>query len=100
VLSGIYVDRGLDSSLADQVASDLMEHDALGAHARDELGLSETTAARLTHVALDSATSFSVGAVLSIVIVATGIPAQLILWVSFSSLLFLAGLGALSAQVG
>jgi VIT1/CCC1 family predicted Fe2+/Mn2+ transporter len=99
-LSGIYVNRGLDSSLADQVANELMKHDALGAHARDELGLSETTAARPTQAALASATSFSVGAALPIVIVATVMPAQLILWVSFSSLFFLAGLGALSAQVG
>ena len=99
-LSGIYVDRGLDSSLADQVASELMEHDALGAHARDELGLTDTTAARPTQAAMVSATSFSVGALLPIVIVATAVPAQLILWVSFSSRFFLAGLGALSAQVG
>jgi VIT1/CCC1 family predicted Fe2+/Mn2+ transporter len=99
-LSGIYVDRGLDPSLADQVARGLMEHDALGAHARDELGLSETTAARPAQAALASAASFSVGALLPIVIVATVMPAQLILWVSFSSLFFLASLGALSAQVG
>jgi VIT1/CCC1 family predicted Fe2+/Mn2+ transporter len=99
-LSGIYVDRGLDSSLADQVASKLMEHDALGAHARDELGLTETTAARPTQAALASATSFSIGAVLPIAIVATAMPEQLILWVSLSSQFFLAGLGALSAQVG
>jgi VIT1/CCC1 family predicted Fe2+/Mn2+ transporter len=99
-LSGIYVDRGLDSSLADQVASELMEHDALGAHARDELGLTETTAARPTQAALASATSFSIGAVLPIAIVATAMPEQLILWVSLSSQFFLAGLGALSAQVG
>jgi VIT1/CCC1 family predicted Fe2+/Mn2+ transporter len=99
-LSGIYVDRGLDPSLADQVARGLMEHDALGAHARDELGLSQTTAARPAQAALASAASFSVGALLPIVIVATVMPAQLIFWVSFSSLFFLASLGALSAQVG
>jgi VIT1/CCC1 family predicted Fe2+/Mn2+ transporter len=99
-LSGIYVDRGLDPSLADQVACGLMEHNALGAHARDELGLSETTAAHPAQAALASAASFSVGALLPIVIVATVMPAQLILWVSFSSLFFLASLGALSAQVG
>jgi VIT1/CCC1 family predicted Fe2+/Mn2+ transporter len=86
--------------LADQVASELMEHDALGAHARDELGLTETTAARPTQAALASATSFSIGAVLPIAIVATAMPEQLILWVSLSSQFFLAGLGALSAQVG
>jgi VIT1/CCC1 family predicted Fe2+/Mn2+ transporter len=77
-----------------------MEHNALGAHARDELGLSETTAAHPAQAALASAASFSVGALLPIVIVATVMPAQLILWVSFSSLFFLASLGALSAQVG
>jgi VIT1/CCC1 family predicted Fe2+/Mn2+ transporter len=99
-LAGIYVGRGLDQSLADQVAGKLMVHDALGAHARDELGLSDTTAARPTQAALASAASFSVGAVLPIAVVATASPAQLILWVSLSSLVFLACLGALSAQVG
>ncbi len=99
-LAGIYVDRGLDQPLADQVAAKLMAHDALGAHARDELGLSDTTAARPTQAALASAASFSVGAVLPIIVVATVAPAHLIVWVSVSSLAFLAGLGALSAQVG
>ena len=99
-LAGIYVGRGLDQALADQVAGKLMAHDALGAHARDELGLSDTTAARPTQAALASAASFSVGAVLPMVVVATASPAQLILWVALSSLVFLAGLGALSAQVG
>jgi len=99
-LAGIYVGRGLDQPLADQVSGKLMAHDALGAHARDELGLSDTTAARPTQAALASAASFSVGAVLPIAVVATASPAQLILWVTLSSLAFLAGLGALSAQVG
>ena len=99
-LAGIYVGRGLDQPLADQVAGKLMAHDALGAHARDELGLSDTTAARPTQAALASAASFSVGAALPIAVVATASPAQLILWVSLSSLAFLAGLGAISAQVG
>jgi len=99
-LAGIYVGRGLDQPLADQVAGKLMAHDALSAHARDELGLSDTTAARPTQAALASAASFSVGAVLPIVVVATASPAHLILWVTLSSLAFLAGLGALSAQVG
>jgi VIT1/CCC1 family predicted Fe2+/Mn2+ transporter len=99
-LAGIYVGRGLDRPLADQVAAKLMAHDALGAHARDELGLSDTTAARPTQAALASAASFAVGAVLPIAVVATAAPAQLILWVCLSSLAFLAGLGALSAQVG
>jgi VIT1/CCC1 family predicted Fe2+/Mn2+ transporter len=99
-LAGIYVGRGLDQPLADQVAAKLMAHDALGAHGRDELGLSDTTAAHPTQAALASAASFSVGAVLPIAVVATASPAQLILWVSVSSLAFLAGLGALSAQAG
>ena len=99
-LAGIYVARGLDRELADRVAGELMAHDALGAHARDELGLSETTAARPTQAALASAASFSVGAVLPIAVVASAAPLHLILWVSASSLAFLAGLGALSARAG
>lgn len=99
-LARIYVGRGLDQPLADQVAAKLMAHDALGAHARDELGLSDTTAARPTQAALASAASFAVGAALPIAVVATAAPAQLILWVSVSSLAFLAGLGALSANAG
>jgi len=99
-LAGIYVGRGLDQPLANRVADKLMAHDALGAHARDELGLSDTTAARPTQAALASAASFSVGAALPIAVVATASPSHLILWVSVSSLAFLAGLGALSAYVG
>jgi len=99
-LSSIYVSRGLDRSLADQVAIQLMAHNALGAHARDELGLSATTAARPTQAAFASAASFSVGAALPIAVVATTPPAHLILWVSLASMAFLAGLGALSAQAG
>jgi len=99
-LAGIYVGRGLDAALAEQVAATLMAHDALGAHARDELGLSDTTAARPTQAALASAASFSVGAALPIAVVAGASAAHLIVWVSASSLAFLAGLGALSAQVG
>jgi len=99
-LAGIYVGRGLDPSLADQVAGELMAHDALGAHARDELGLSDTTAARPIQAAWASAASFSVGAVLPIAVVLLAPPAQLLVWVSASSLVFLAALGAVSAQVG
>ena len=99
-LAGIYAGRGLDQPLANQVAAKLMAHDALGAHARDELGLSDTTAARPTQAALASAASFSVGAALPIVVVATASSTHLLLWVSLSSLAFLAGLGELSAQVG
>ena len=99
-LAGIYRGRGLDPQLADQVAAQLMAHDAMGAHARDELGLSPTTAARPIQAALASAASFSVGAALPIAVVLVTAPAQLILWVSISALVFLAGLGAVSAQVG
>jgi VIT1/CCC1 family predicted Fe2+/Mn2+ transporter len=99
-LSSIYVSRGLDPALADQVAGKLMAHDALGAHARDELGLSETTAARPIQAAWASAGSFSVGAVLPIAAVILAPSAHLVLGVSLSSLAFLAGLDALSAQAG
>lgn len=99
-LAGIYVKRGLAPPLADEVARQLMLHDALGAHARDELGLSETTAARPNQAALASALSFSVGAVFPIAVVAMVQPAHLIASVSLASLAFLAGLGALSAQAG
>ena len=99
-LVGIYVGRGLDRPLADEVAGELMAHDALGAHARDELGFSATTAARPTQAALASAASFSVGALLPIAVVVTASPAHLIIWMSLASLGFLAGLGAVSAQVG
>ena len=99
-LATIYVKRGLDRALAIQVASQLTRHDALGAHARDELGLSNATAARPLQAAVASAASFSVGAALPIAVVATVPSTQLILWVSLASLVFLAGLGALSARAG
>jgi VIT1/CCC1 family predicted Fe2+/Mn2+ transporter len=99
-LAGIYLARGLDAPLADLVAGKLMAHDALGAHARDELGLSEASAARPFQAAWASAASFSVGAVLPIVVVAMAAPARLIFWVALSSLVFLAALGALSARLG
>jgi VIT1/CCC1 family predicted Fe2+/Mn2+ transporter len=99
-LAGIYVARGLEPVLAGQVADALTAHDALGAHARDELGLSEATAAQPLQAAWTSAASFSVGAVLPIVVLAMAPAAQLILWVSITALAFLAGLGALSASVG
>ncbi len=99
-LAGIYVGRGLDHALADQVADQLMAHDALGAHARDELGMSETTAARPIQAALASAASFSVGAMLPIAVVLMASPGRLMVWVTLASLAFLAGLGALAAQAG
>ncbi|ALT76398.1 VIT1/CCC1 transporter family protein [Paucibacter sp. KCTC 42545] len=102
-LADIYVGRGLSLALADQVAAQLMAHDALAAHGRDELGLSDTTAARPLQAAWASAASFALGAALPIAVVAVTVvaaPAQLSVWVSASSLAFLAGLGALSAQAG
>lgn len=99
-LAAIYVGRGLDRALAGQVAARLMAHDALGAHARDELGLSETTAARPLQAAWASAASFSVGALLPIAVAAAVAPARLIPWVSLASLVFLAALGAASARAG
>jgi VIT1/CCC1 family predicted Fe2+/Mn2+ transporter len=99
-LAAIYVGRGLRPALADQVAGELMAHDALGAHARDELGLSAATAARPLQAAWASAASFSIGAVLPIVVVAAATPAGLIPWVTGTSLVFLAALGMLSARAG
>jgi VIT1/CCC1 family predicted Fe2+/Mn2+ transporter len=82
------------------VAEQLTKHDALGAHARDELGLSDVTAARPTQAALASAASFAVGAVLPMAVVATVSGARLMVWVTLWSLVFLACLGAVSAQLG
>lgn len=99
-LQAIYVERGLDRSLAKQVAEQLMAHDALGAHARDELGISEGHRARPTQAALASAGSFAIGAALPLVVAALVPEAALIPLVSGTSLLFLAGLGALAARSG
>ncbi len=99
-LAAIYVARGLDARLADEVAGQLMAHDALGAHARDELGFSDATSAKPTQAALASAASFSVGAVLPIAVVAMAAPAQVVLGVTLASLVFLAVLGAVSARAG
>lgn len=99
-LAAIYVGRGLDKPMADEVAGRLMDHDALGAHARDELGLSETTAARPTQAAWASAASFSIGALLPIAVLVVTSPAYLILAVSLASIAFLGALGAVSARVG
>lgn len=99
-LTAIYVQRGLDKTLASQVATQLTAHDALAAHARDELGISETMTARPVQAALSSAFSFSVGAALPIVIAVVAPSARMMLMVSVSSLLFLALLGAVSARAG
>jgi len=99
-LAAIYVARGLNAALADQVAEQLMAHDALGAHARDELGISETLGARPIQAALASAGSFAVGAVLPLLIVVLVPTAYLSLGVAASSLVFLAVLGGLAALAG
>jgi VIT1/CCC1 family predicted Fe2+/Mn2+ transporter len=99
-LAAIYVARGLDPSLAKQVARQLMAHDALGAHARDELGISETLRARPLQAALASAASFAVGAAMPLVITAIAPAAGLIPLVAGTSLLFLALLGGLAARAG
>ena len=99
-LAAIYVKRGLDAALASKVAAQLMQHDALGAHARDELGISDTLAARPVQAALASAITFSAGAVLPLLIVVL-FPVSVLMWsVAGSSLLFLALLGSLSARAG
>ncbi len=99
-LSAIYVERGLESGLADQVATQLMKHDALGAHARDELGISSMLAARPIQAALASAGTFAIGASLPLAVVLI-VPLSALAWsVSGSSLLFLAVLGSLAAWAG
>lgn len=99
-LATIYEGRGLERSLAEEVASQLMAHDALGAHARDELGLTETHSARPVQAALASAACFAVGAGLPLVVTFVTPPRLLIPLVSAASLLLLALLGGLAAQVG
>ena len=103
-LAAIYVARGLQPPLAQQVAEQLMTHDALGAHARDELGISETMSARPVQAALTSAASFAVGAALPLAVTAL-VPAlvssqRLIASVAGASLVFLAVLGYISARAG
>ncbi len=99
-LTAIYVMRGLDATLARQVASQLTQHDAIGAHARDELGISETLAARPVQAALASAATFAVGAALPLLVVLL-CPASALMWaVSGSALFFLALLGSLAARAG
>ncbi|QQS42857.1 MAG: VIT family protein [Acidobacteriota bacterium] len=99
-LAAIYEGRGLDPDLADEVAAQLMKHDALGAHARDELGLSDVTSARPVQAALASAITFAIGAALPLIAVLISPEASIVWAVSLTSLVFLAGLGALSARAG
>ena len=99
-LAEIYEGRGLDPALAIQVADQLMAHDALGAHARDEIGISEIANAQPIQAAFSSAGTFVVGAALPLM-VAWAIPGpQLIFSVAASSLVFLALLGSLAARAG
>lgn len=99
-LAGIYVSRGLEGNLAGQVAAQLMAKDALSAHARDELGISDTLSARPVQAALASAATFAVGAALPLLLVVL-VPVSVLVWtVSGSSLVFLALLGAFAARIG
>lgn len=99
-LSAIYVKRGLNQELADQVAARLMAVDALGAHARDELGLSEALTARPVQAGLASAASFAVGAALPLAVATVAPAAQAQALIAVTSLMLLFGLGALAAKVG
>jgi VIT1/CCC1 family predicted Fe2+/Mn2+ transporter len=99
-LAGIYVKRGLTPTLAGEVADQLMKHDALGAHARDELGIIEELKARPTQAAIFSAASFAVGAALPLVVFALFSGPQLIPVVAVSSLVCLGILGAVAARAG
>jgi VIT1/CCC1 family predicted Fe2+/Mn2+ transporter len=99
-LAQIYVARGVEPQLARQVAVQLMAKDALGAHARDELGISEITTARPIQAALTSAVTFSVGAAAPLALVLLSPSSLLIPVVSAGSLLFLALLGFLGARTG
>lgn len=99
-LTAIYVKRGLDLVLARQVADKLMEHAALGAHARDELGISETTTARPLQATVASAFGYAVGAALPLAVVALMPPASLAVAVAAAALIALAVLGGLAAKTG
>lgn len=99
-LAAIYVKRGLDPALARKVAEQLMAHDALGAHARDELGISTASSARPIQAALTSAASFAVGALMPLMVSVLAPAAGLIPIIAGTSLLFLAFLGGLAAHAG
>ena len=99
-LASIYVARGLEPLLAKQVAEQLMAHDALGAHARDELGISESLSARPVQAAFASAGSFAVGAAMPLLTVLVVPALRLAIIVTAVSLFFLAALGVIAAQAG
>ena len=99
-LTAIYVQRGLDQKLAEDVAHQLHAHDALAAHARDELGISEVVVARPMLAAITSAIAFTLGAILPLITIALAPSAHLVLVVAATSLFFLASLGGIAAYVG
>jgi VIT1/CCC1 family predicted Fe2+/Mn2+ transporter len=99
-LQNIYIDRGLDADLALRVAEQLTAKDQLGAHARDELGITDAQAAKPIQAALASAATFSVGAALPLIVSAVVPPRLIIALVTAASLLCLAGLGVLAAGAG
>ena len=99
-LKQIYIDRGLDENLADQVASQLMQHDAIGAHARDELGIFELTTANPIQAAFTSAIAFALGAALPLVVSAYTPINNISTTVPIASLMSLAGLGFIAAKLG
>jgi VIT1/CCC1 family predicted Fe2+/Mn2+ transporter len=99
-LAGIYVKRGLQPALADQVAVQLMTHDALGAHARDELGLHDLMRAQPLQAAFASGASFSIGALLPLLVIMLAPASRLAATVALSALIFLAILGGVGARTG
>ena len=99
-LTAIYVGRGLTPELAQQVSAQLMAHDALGAHSRDELHVSSALAARPVQAAMTSAAAFAVGAALPLAVAALAPRASLLYWVAGTALVFLAVLGAVAARTG
>ena len=99
-LTDIYIDRGLDESLAAKVAHQLMAHDALGAHLRDELGIHERTTAQPMVAALTSAASFTLGATFPLVVAFLAPVNNLVPIIAGASLFFLIGLGSLAAKAG
>ena len=99
-LAAIYVGRGLDAALAQQVAGQLTAHDALGAHTRDELGISPTLTARPLQAAMASAASFAVGAAMPLLVTLLAPESILLYAVAGTSLLFLALLGGIAARAG
>jgi VIT1/CCC1 family predicted Fe2+/Mn2+ transporter len=99
-LMGIYIGRGLSHDLAKRVADELMAHDALGAHARDELGITDRSTARPLQAAAASAASFACGALLPLIVTAIVQAPNVLVAVPATALVFLASLGAVAARVG